>query len=409
MSARPRTAPVVASRSTGTIPAGRPESAHRPAGREGVPAALVAERGSRPRRRLHHHPRFGQGKPRLLGEHSSREPSRGPRRPPSLSIPGSQTWPVSACGFRLQSRMPRHDRGLYEVLITEALAAALRDLGEHLEARSTELRAAEAADRIALHLSRIVQRAIAAMEDDKRVASSIELARLLLAQIDASVDDANVAADTPIAPGRCSARSAPGTRRHARDDPRAAHPAARHHAADQCARASRASAPAPDRDRFGRPHRRGDGLHPPQRHRARCSTRCAAHCETRRPAARPDHDLHRLDRGGRPRRARRRSAPRCASPTTLAPPGCTPRPGSSTAAPASPPPTSARRTSPTPRRSPGWSGTCGSPARGTPTSSTSSRRSSRATGTAATSCPTTATSSSRAPTSRPSTGPHRDA
>ena len=57
------------------------------------------------------------------------------------------------------ARMSRHDRGLYEVLITEALAASLRELGEVLEARSTDLRAAEAADRIALHLSRVVQRA----------------------------------------------------------------------------------------------------------------------------------------------------------------------------------------------------------------------------------------------------------
>jgi len=99
-------------------------------------------------------------------------------------------------------RMSRHDRGLYEVLITEALAAGLRELGERLEARSTELRAAEAADRIALHLSRVVQRAIAAIEDDTRVASSIELARVLLEQIDASVADTNATADSPIAPGR---------------------------------------------------------------------------------------------------------------------------------------------------------------------------------------------------------------
>lgn len=83
--------------------------------------------------------------------------------------------------------MPRHDRGLYEVLITEALAASLRDLGERLEARSSDLRAAEAADRIALHLGRIVQRAIASLNDDERVASSIALARRLIEQIEASM------------------------------------------------------------------------------------------------------------------------------------------------------------------------------------------------------------------------------
>ena len=98
--------------------------------------------------------------------------------------------------------MPRLDRGLYEVLITEALAAGLRELGERLEARSTELRAAEAADRIALHLSRVVRRAIAAIEDDTRVASSIELARKLIQHIDASIENSHAAPDAPIAPGR---------------------------------------------------------------------------------------------------------------------------------------------------------------------------------------------------------------
>jgi len=98
--------------------------------------------------------------------------------------------------------MPRHDRGLYEVLITEALAAGLRELGGRLEARSTELRAAEAADRIALHLSRIVQRAIASLSDDERVASSIALARKLIQQIEASVQGTDAGRDAPIVPGR---------------------------------------------------------------------------------------------------------------------------------------------------------------------------------------------------------------
>ncbi len=98
--------------------------------------------------------------------------------------------------------MPRHDRGLYEVLITEALAASLRELGEHLEARSSELRTAEAADRIALHLSRVVQRAIASLDDDERVASSIALARQLIQQIEANIDGSGAAREVPIAPGR---------------------------------------------------------------------------------------------------------------------------------------------------------------------------------------------------------------
>ena len=98
--------------------------------------------------------------------------------------------------------MSRHERGLYEALVTEALAAGLRELGERLEARSTELRAAEAADRVALHLSRVVQRAIASLDDDERVASSIGLARRLIQQIEATIEGSGAAREAPIAPGR---------------------------------------------------------------------------------------------------------------------------------------------------------------------------------------------------------------
>ena len=58
------------------------------------------------------------------------------------------------------------DRGLYELLITEAIEAQLRDLGGSLEAVRDALRAAEAADRIALHIGRVVQRAIEAIGED---------------------------------------------------------------------------------------------------------------------------------------------------------------------------------------------------------------------------------------------------
>jgi len=50
-------------------------------------------------------------------------------------------------------------RGLYETLITEGLAGQLGELEDRLEARHSELEEAEAPDRIALHLSRIIERA----------------------------------------------------------------------------------------------------------------------------------------------------------------------------------------------------------------------------------------------------------
>ena len=86
--------------------------------------------------------------------------------------------------------------------MTEALAAGLRELGEGLEARSTELRPAEAADRIALHLSRVIQRAIVSLDDDQRVASSIALARKLIQQIEASIESSDATREGPVAPGR---------------------------------------------------------------------------------------------------------------------------------------------------------------------------------------------------------------
>jgi len=62
------------------------------------------------------------------------------------------------------------DRGLYEVLITEALDAQLSRLGDRLQAIRGDLRAAEAADRIGLHLARVVGQAIAAIDERERTA-----------------------------------------------------------------------------------------------------------------------------------------------------------------------------------------------------------------------------------------------
>ena len=213
-------------------------------------------------------------------------------------------------------RMPRHDRGLYEVLITEALAASLRELGERLEARSSELRTAEAADRIALHLSRVVQRAIASLDDDERVASSIALARKLIQQIEAAIDGSGAAREAPIAPGRVlraiSARLPDGI---CGEHPGAAHPAARHDSADQRAGRAARRQPAPHRDPFGRPHRRRHGLHPPQRHRS--AARRAPRALRRGPAASASS---RRPTRARPRPARSTrfasSAPTCGSRTT---------------------------------------------------------------------------------------------
>lgn len=51
--------------------------------------------------------------------------------------------------------------GLYEALVTEGLKAQLEGLADRLPARVRDLRAAEAPDRIAWHLSKQIESALA--------------------------------------------------------------------------------------------------------------------------------------------------------------------------------------------------------------------------------------------------------
>jgi superfamily II DNA or RNA helicase/HKD family nuclease len=75
------------------------------------------------------------------------------------------------------------ERGIYETIITEALRTEL----ESLETRLTEvirpLHTAEAADRIALHLSRYLQQALESVGDSERVRVGIEVARDMIARV----------------------------------------------------------------------------------------------------------------------------------------------------------------------------------------------------------------------------------
>ena len=82
--------------------------------------------------------------------------------------------------------MPGLSRGLYEALITDALETQLRGVGERLVARRRPLHQAEAADRIALHLSQVVQRSLALLKGENRVEEGIALARRIIDVIDES-------------------------------------------------------------------------------------------------------------------------------------------------------------------------------------------------------------------------------
>src|SRR6056297_3559582 len=79
--------------------------------------------------------------------------------------------------------MPGLPVGLYESLLTRALAERLAALPDDLRARKADLRPAEAADRIAWHISRVVERAIEALPEGQRPGAGVALARSLVDRI----------------------------------------------------------------------------------------------------------------------------------------------------------------------------------------------------------------------------------
>ena len=88
--------------------------------------------------------------------------------------------------------------GIYEALVTEALRSRLVSLeGSFRPAR--RLQQAEAADRIALHLSRQIEQSLSAVAEDVRVQVGIEVAQALMARLAEFVDVET--SDTPTKPG----------------------------------------------------------------------------------------------------------------------------------------------------------------------------------------------------------------
>ena len=74
-------------------------------------------------------------------------------------------------------------RGLYELLLTKALSDLLTQLPTNLESVNEPIRAAEAADRIALHVGRAVHKALEDVSDTERVKLGIELVDRVLREI----------------------------------------------------------------------------------------------------------------------------------------------------------------------------------------------------------------------------------
>ena len=90
--------------------------------------------------------------------------------------------------------------GLYESLITADLETRLAGLKDRLVVQRGDLLEAEAATRIAMLLSRAIERAIASLHDKERVAIGIQVARDLLVRLDQLINSTDAALDLPIQP-----------------------------------------------------------------------------------------------------------------------------------------------------------------------------------------------------------------
>ncbi|MGA8546841.1 MAG: DUF3427 domain-containing protein [Mycobacterium sp.] len=91
------------------------------------------------------------------------------------------------------------ERGIYEVLLTDSIRTELRSLDGHLTKDTRPLHTTEAADRIALHLSRHLQQSLESIGDSERVRAGIEVARDLIARLAEIVKSDN--SESPIEPG----------------------------------------------------------------------------------------------------------------------------------------------------------------------------------------------------------------
>lgn len=90
--------------------------------------------------------------------------------------------------------------GLYEWLVTVGLERKLAALDPEL-LRRPALQPAEAANRIAFHLGRQLERAIATLPEKERAHRGVDVACELLARLEALIDGADLLDDRPVAPG----------------------------------------------------------------------------------------------------------------------------------------------------------------------------------------------------------------
>ena len=92
-------------------------------------------------------------------------------------------------------------RGLHESLVTEALSESLTRLPSQLKAKLQPLRAAEAGDRIALHLSRVIERYINDLPEKDRADAGVQLARKVIELVSQETKGKGFLIDRPTEPG----------------------------------------------------------------------------------------------------------------------------------------------------------------------------------------------------------------
>lgn len=92
--------------------------------------------------------------------------------------------------------------GLYDQLVTELLQERLAASGDAGHARIDPLRTAEAADRLALHIASLVERAVEALPESRRVREGTALARRLVDELERTAGDEALRGERPAEPAR---------------------------------------------------------------------------------------------------------------------------------------------------------------------------------------------------------------
>jgi HKD family nuclease len=96
--------------------------------------------------------------------------------------------------IRVSSKLPR---GLYDGLVTEALAELLDSLDGVREPEFMDLRNADAADRIAFHVAKVIENALDSLPDEDRAVAGIRLARYLIDEIAGKTNARSLVTERP--------------------------------------------------------------------------------------------------------------------------------------------------------------------------------------------------------------------